>query len=433
MKIKNNKGFTLLEVLVAIFIFTTVIFIGYKIIDKSTIAVKDQGNINKGQLTMNDMNNYLTKDLEQATSIQLLLDSDGEDTDNYEIIADTKIEEGQDPEAKKNLLEEVFSSQIETKLNTNNSKFKYKYIIRNNTDSELDDNKYIATVKKEGKIIEHTVERIDKNGTKIEFINKDKTKEKILPIKITGNNPYKVNIGYMDKNNSFNKHEFEVTSRLSSIVAGDDSEEINPPKPDIPWIPIEPGKPIIPEPPEDLNPPLIDDKFDLDTLGCIGFWAADSSKKKEENLYVWHKMYSQGMESGGGEFATQSDLYLGNYYINSEVGIGNSNKKDNASIRDGNNQGAKVNISFQNHTLPDKFNVYLQVYVSGGVEFNITKLIHGDSNTYTPGTILKGEENGKVHELKYLGQGKDLNVSGTINLNGNSNGYVIIMYGNLKK
>jgi len=55
---KNSKGFTLLELLVSMVIFTTVIFIGYKIIDKSTQSVKDQGNTNKGQLTMNDMNKY---------------------------------------------------------------------------------------------------------------------------------------------------------------------------------------------------------------------------------------------------------------------------------------------------------------------------------------------------------------------------------------
>ena len=66
---RNNKGFTLLELLISIFILTTVIFIGYRVINKSTIDIKNQSNINKGQLTMNDMNEYLTKDLEQASSI----------------------------------------------------------------------------------------------------------------------------------------------------------------------------------------------------------------------------------------------------------------------------------------------------------------------------------------------------------------------------
>lgn len=223
MKIKYNKGFTLLEVLIAISILTIIIFIGYRIIDKSTIAVKNQGNINQGQLTMNDMNRYITKDLEQATSIQLLLDNE-DGTDNYEVIADTKIEIEQTLENKNNLLEEIFSSKIESKLDANNSKFKYKYIIRNSTESELDDINYIAIINKEGIDIEYTIERVDENSTKIQFINNNKIKDKVLPIKITGNNPYKVNIGYTDKNNKFNKHEFKITSRISNIVTKDNVE-----------------------------------------------------------------------------------------------------------------------------------------------------------------------------------------------------------------
>ena len=52
---RNNKGFTLLELLISIFILTTVIFLGYRVINKSTIDIKNQGNINQGQLTVNDM------------------------------------------------------------------------------------------------------------------------------------------------------------------------------------------------------------------------------------------------------------------------------------------------------------------------------------------------------------------------------------------
>ena len=60
---RNNKGFTLLELMISIFILTIVIFIGYRVINKSTIDIKNQSNINQGQLTVNDMNEYLTKDL----------------------------------------------------------------------------------------------------------------------------------------------------------------------------------------------------------------------------------------------------------------------------------------------------------------------------------------------------------------------------------
>ena len=69
---RNNKGFTLLELLISIFILTTVIFLGYRVINKSTIDIKNQSNINKGQLTVNDMNEYLTKDLERARNVVII-------------------------------------------------------------------------------------------------------------------------------------------------------------------------------------------------------------------------------------------------------------------------------------------------------------------------------------------------------------------------
>lgn len=110
---KNNKGFTLLELLIAI---TTVIFIGYKVIDKVTIDSKNQGNINRGRLTMNNINEYLTKDLEQTTSIEFRIYVDWE--------ADTKLEE------------ENSKIEILNRLLGNKS-FTYEYKLRFN-----DDNKY---------------------------------------------------------------------------------------------------------------------------------------------------------------------------------------------------------------------------------------------------------------------------------------------------
>ena len=71
MKKFNNKGFTLLELIVAMSILTVIILVGYKIFNKYSILMHTQVKINKGQLNMNTINEYLTKDLEQSESVFL--------------------------------------------------------------------------------------------------------------------------------------------------------------------------------------------------------------------------------------------------------------------------------------------------------------------------------------------------------------------------
>ena len=54
MKKINNKGFTLLELIIAMSILTSVMFIGYNIFNKNSTLMHTQVNINKGQSNMND-------------------------------------------------------------------------------------------------------------------------------------------------------------------------------------------------------------------------------------------------------------------------------------------------------------------------------------------------------------------------------------------
>lgn len=199
MKKLNNKGITILELIISIFILTTVIFIGYKIINKSIITIKDQGNINKGQLTINDLNKYLTKDLEQATSIKLTQE------DELEPLADTKIE-GNQLSKEDSLLDGIKKlihniNELET-----GTKLVYLYTIRDNEFNKLDDDyiKYIVEIERIKNYIKYTVKRVNKQET-IEFIHGKVIFKDILPFSIVGNDPYKVNIGYEDKRNTNSK------------------------------------------------------------------------------------------------------------------------------------------------------------------------------------------------------------------------------------
>lgn len=221
---RNNKGFTLLELLISIFILTTVIFIGYRVINKSTIDIKNQSNINKGQLTMNDMNEYLTKDLEQASSIALFL--------NNEKVADTLVEENGDSEEKQNILSDKISD-LENELNklSIGNKFDYSYAIRfKNDENNTYSRKYKVEITKSNYDYKYSILMEENNGIKISFINDAVLKEKELPFLIEGSSPYKVTLGYTSKDNSFTKHEFTITYRLNNIIT---TNTTNPPETEV--------------------------------------------------------------------------------------------------------------------------------------------------------------------------------------------------------
>ena len=110
MKKINNKGFTLLELIIAMSILTSVMFIGYNIFNKNSTLMHTQININKGQSNMNDINEYLTKDLEQTTSIELKIDG--------VVVADTKVNVEQKSTDK--VLENA-KQEIEDRLSKNNN------------------------------------------------------------------------------------------------------------------------------------------------------------------------------------------------------------------------------------------------------------------------------------------------------------------------
>lgn len=424
MKKLNDKGFTFLELLVSIFIITTVIFIGYKIINKSTKSIKEQGNINRGQLTMNDINKYLTNDLEQAKSIKLLLDKDGdENTYDYELVADTKNEEIQGINDKNDVLEKGIIDVI--KLYENNiSKFNYKYIIRDNRESDSDDiyTAYEIKIRKENKNVKYTISTIDKNGVKIDFTKNKDIKGKNLPFKITGNNPYKVTVGYESKKDNFNKYEFEVVSRLNEIIAGNVEKPINPPKEDIP------------------HPDDIDKEKSL----AIGFWAADKSKSQGQNgsykdsLYTWI--------DNDGKFGPQDLRNQEEFYIKGDNDNGNSGHS-NAYIGynlDYQNNQAEVHNTSSKASNIDKIKIYVSPYATLKdikIKFNhavfsgVKEVGKYDNLIASNGKyILQGNKNGTWYEViftKHNNNKANFIIEGKLFIDKEkvSSGYGMIVYG----
>lgn len=221
---KNNKGFTLLELLISIFILTTVIFIGYRVINKSTIDIKNQSNINKGQLTVNDMNKYLTKDLERARNVSL--------SSNYlmeqNTFTDDSTQENTITNNKK--LKEAFGQYLEDTENdlSTDEKFIYSY----NIDYKKDENNtekitYNVKIIKDKNNYKYSILREGTNEVLIIFITNEILTEEVLsrddklPFTIGLDSPYEVTLGYAGKNNDeFVEHQFVVASRLHDLDGG---------------------------------------------------------------------------------------------------------------------------------------------------------------------------------------------------------------------
>ena len=221
---RNNKGFTLLELLISIFILTTVIFLGYRVINKSTIDIKNQSNINKGQLTVNDMNKYLTKDLERARNVSL--------SSNYlmeqNTFTDDSTQENTITNNKK--LKEAFGQYLEDTENdlSTDEKFIYSY----NIDYKKDENNtekitYNVKIIKDKNNYKYSILREGTNEVLITFITNEILTEEVLsrddklPFTIGLDSPYEVTLGYAGKNNDeFVEHQFVVASRLHDLDGG---------------------------------------------------------------------------------------------------------------------------------------------------------------------------------------------------------------------
>lgn len=243
MNKKNNKGFTLLELLISIFILTTVIFLGYKVINKSTIDIKNQGNINKGQLTVNDMNEYLTKDLEKASNV---------------VLESKYINQQQNIITNKNL-DDAF------KIYSGDKTFDYKYKIfsKEGNEESISATYQVNITKKDENNYKYTIVRTDEiNKVSITFINDEiidiVTLDKKIPFEISLSSPYKVSLGYNGKDNKFVRHEFTVDYRLQ----------------------------ILPPTIDEILPPPGGSNNNM-KFNTIGFWTADSTKKTQDNLYTW--------------------------------------------------------------------------------------------------------------------------------------------------
>ena len=444
---RNNKGFTLLELMISIFILTIVIFIGYRVINKSTIDIKNQSNINQGQLTVNDMNEYLTKDLERAKSVTIFsnyLDEKNRFTD------DSTQENG----ISNDSLKEAFKEYSGDKL------FDYSYNINYKKDKENTKNiTYNVKIIKDKNNYKYSISRTENDKISIDFIKDEILKEdeqsKELPFTIGLESPYEVTLGYVGKNNDeFVEHKFIVASRLydsnggtgdGSTGTGDD-ETNTPPLEELPEIPTEEE---LPEIPSDVN---------KDLYQCIGYWTMDNkyydNKYMKGDLYTWIKYGENTGESYGKQVKNKDKFYIS---AKNGVNSGNSNNgSTEAYIKDTKsstqkltdvilgsvpaNQVYKIKIYVSPHTKVEQTKVAFNNNGNNSTEFigitdETTKdKLQSNNGLYT----LEGGEEGKWYNVDVkIGSNHKMNfdINGMLNIDKSKvkSGYALIVYGDKAK
>lgn len=419
MNKNNNKGFTLLELIIAMSIFVIIISIGYGIIKKYNISTNEQASITQSQLSINTLNEFITKDLEQAQGITLE-SIESNVNKKYDI---NNNEAGKDNDYLEKALKDIIESNKIISYKEEN-KLTYKYTIKKL--DELQSPSYTVEMKynKGSSYIEYYIYRSLKGGSNIEIVSNCKIKKDSdlfpKPISITKNNPYTVTIENKGKNDKLNNYEFQVASR---IITSSYFKSPKPPKPE--ELPSTPG-------------------FGND-YSTIGFWTADEEKCSEDNLYTW--VSYQGKTSGAyGKQEIEKDIFKVNAKLSS-----NDNKQPNdnsgrAYAHIGDSIGWKASVDLKSTKAKDIDK--LMIYVQGCTTVSSFKddagaiqdivIIRGtgtiednDSN----GWILYGGDNkdsGTWYEAKLSGNKKenfDLDAKLSINKDQIESGYALVVYG----
>ena len=182
---RNNKGFTLIEVIIAITIFTTVIGLGYKVINSTNVVTKNQLKVFTEQQAANLVNKYITSDLERVKSFK-------------------------DADTSSNPYEYTITSVIDGNVKD----IKYEVFI------DTENSTYTVTRKLEGSSIE-IISNQPTDGSEPPFL---------IERKEGFTNKYEVKLNGQTKTDDIKKYVFEVSSRIvgnigSSNIGGSDTTE----------------------------------------------------------------------------------------------------------------------------------------------------------------------------------------------------------------
>lgn len=374
MRIKNQKGFTLVELIIAISIMSIVIGLGYNVVNKITIASKSQSKVTDNQLNANLINKYVTKDLEVC---------------------------------------KTFKGPAESSVGT-----EYEFII-NEGSNEI---KYKVSTELKGSKEVYNLTRYN-NGTEIDLItSQPKISEKPFYISESEENQNLYLVQLDNIKESSGKYEFEVSSRV--MVSSSESIEI--PTDPAPGTTDPDEEGTLPEP-EPIKPEVKPEEIFTEQYKA-SFWVNDSSSNK-----VDIGISNTGAKKGNGTTLYKQEVNVkkndtnsnNRYSISMKSNVYNSSKHECMSIIYGQGSVGGEDL-FSTQNLNGKVIDQLVIEVSEGNEFEL-ELLKVDS---------KSQIKEKVHigsgKYKYtLVSGNLIEVKGTI-IKNNSKAQVDIYYGKSK-
>lgn len=368
-KKNNDKGFTLIELIIAMSILSIVLAIGYNIINKSGGFINIQQYIAKNQSVANLVNTYFSKDIEESKSVS---EKQKIDDNTYKYII-TKV-----------------NKSVEYKIVLGNKNGKKVYsLIRNDGNSNIE-------------IISNQI----RNNNEPFLIN----------LKRNGN--YEVKISYSE-NNKPKEYSFDVSSRLSTNnngtgssgedengsgnenEGGDDDNSQN----------IKPSPDDMPSLPEEVGP----------NTHYIGFWMANSDIQKQNNVYTW---IDNNVEKGSSNKQENS--------ISASISPGNDYTSEFSCIEDTRVQGAiteKSEVEFLSIYVSKGTQVEDFEMKSSG---SITVLNNSTRESSNGKVNLSGGANdGKWYTCQVSGDINSFQItSGKLSINKDivNSGYVLIVY-----
>lgn len=298
----NKKGFTLIEILIAIAIMGIVSSLGYVVINKSNRLVNENQVTYNGQQSIKLINKYLTRDLEHALGISYNGDSSN-NVGEYSIMV--KTQDNKNPR----YIVKVYDKSVYR-----------QYDITRQTGSEK-------------------VEII--SG---QYINK-KDDEDIVPLDIyKNNNTYEVRLSY--DNNVDKYHEFKVTSRYSEFLVSEEDDNTQ--------------TPTYPEIDDDMEGENGFIRFEYEGNQVA---ASIGSSKKVNGAYKTYT--SSKLNSNSDIFTTSTSISPNNNNGKCNASIGASNKEKASCNTMQKDEFGKMKVNQINLTLSGDVKFILKINIKG--------------------------------------------------------------------
>lgn len=380
----SNKGFTLVEIIIAIAIFTVVITLGYNLVNDTNKSVAASKITIEGQSSANIVNKYLTKDLEKS------------DPNNFIMPTQDQINSGT-----------------------------YRYIIKTNGFYENNHNllyiKYTVNVGgNKYSITRETYENQDDLNRNISKSSIDIIKNQ--PIDNSNNKPfeimkssqsdiYTVSMQYKDKNNKI--YTFNVSSRHNEFAVGGGQ--------------VGDGSPENPLPP-DPEPEVDPDMKDLNGFLRFGYKHTINPMKKNAFASVGSSKVTNNEEKEYKRVYIEDSKNV--YDIYSELSFNNANRKVNTWI-----DNSKNKVDVQESDFGQMSINSINVTVLGDIECTLTinqKVGGQNKDLYKNVNLNKvGKYTFSVEDTSI--DGKDIIISGNITKPSDGTfGEIIITFGTKK-